>query len=346
MRKYSRSKIKLIFVGCGKQARNITLCVHKNRDVLDELDFIGFDPSKESRTLFQRYTKDLFPTSQVHIHNCIDDLCESLDDSVVFICSPPSCHLENFRNIKNKRYRNVVLEKPLANSKSDIEEIAKLVKSSTMSFLVQEQYLHSILIEELVNLVKNPSMYVEKCLIEKVPSLSIEETVSFFSKNRIQDLELKRHVEHVCFIELPHVVSVLLFVFKNLRAEMFKGNDFLWNGEEIHGYKDGKCVFMTDGKIKHTVYLSNIDKFRRDIVVKLSNGFEVIFTFPGQLSGSDTKFISSVSITKLGEIVYLKKYKDDHLRESIRRILCSHNHRGTLDLSVQVSNLITDLIHG
>lgn len=345
-REHTQFSHRLVFIGCGKQAKNIALCVHKNKDVFEDitnLELIGADPSKKSRDLFDKYAKSLFPTALVQIYDCVNNIYKSPDNSIVFICSPPSSHLKNLLDVKNNGYKTVVMEKPLATSKSDIEGISKLVKNSQISFCVQEQYLHSVLVEELVDLSNNPSLYLKKRLGKKI-NVSIKKTASFFSKERIKDLELKRHTEHIRFIELPHIIAILLFVFGKLHIEMFKWNDLHWNGNRIPGYKDGKCVLRTDNKVKHTIYLSNVGKLRRDIVIKLSRNFEVIFTFPGQLFDPNTSFTSSVIITESGKIVYFKEYSDDHLKTSIRRILCSQEHRGTLDLSIEVSNLITDLI--
>jgi len=326
---------------------NILLCIRKQLDSTQRLAGLGFlgvgrnDPTMER---FRHRLSQLFPTSRhafaAHDYRFVD-MQRGL--SIGFIASPPHAHEAGLRWMFEHGVDRIVLEKPIASSTCDVDAIGDVLRDEPDRVCVQEQYLYSRLYEELLQLVANPVAYVAARCGRAAEALTVTGTLTRFYKGRLKDLGHQRHVENICLLELPHILTLLHNAFGQQTVASLDVDDLHYRSRVYPRYKRASIVLHDRAGRRHDVDLSNVDPCRRTMSIALSDGTSVELAFPGRLRGDVTIFESRVTISRGRRLLFLQSYADDHLSTAVRRYLRWDGILGTYERCFEPSRLAADL---
>ncbi|MEM7482931.1 MAG: hypothetical protein AAF481_17285 [Acidobacteriota bacterium] len=242
--------------------------------------------------------------------------------------------------------RRVILEKPLAANRRELSIVSDLMRSSEIELYIQEQYLYSRLLEELVALVADPDAYVRRRGLSTPVPLRIEETHTVFSKDRIDDAILGRHTANICLLELPHVLTILHHAFGSLSCKRATITDLHLRSTILSSYRNASIVMADGGGVRHRITLSNVDRYRRLLKVRLSEGYAVELHFPGMLRHRNTVFSSQVTILRNDEAIDQRILPDDHLATAVASYLDWDDLRGTYENCYEPSRLVVEIVEG
>lgn len=342
---------RIIFYGSGRQATNLVLCIKKQLDSGSEpgapadVQFIGLGLEDHGLDAFAAHVRAIFPHGREPEVYTPDTDLEPQDDAVVgFVASPPQAHREGVEWMLRHGVQRVVIEKPIAANHRDLEAIAALFRAHPRSLCVQEQYLYSQLFGLLLHLVIDPGTFISRyCAIPVPEPLAVLSTTTRFSKNRVRDLALGRHIENICLIELPHVVTLLYNLFGRLEIERARISDLMVQTRLVRGYREADIALTDADGRRHDIRLSNVDEISRVLEVEVSDGYRVAFSFPGRLNHRATVFESRVVIRRRQEVLYDARFHDDHLREAVRSYLDWRNILGTLQTCYEPNRLVLDI---
>jgi predicted dehydrogenase len=336
-----------VFFGTGKQAANLALCIRKQLEPSlhqASLDIIGIERREAALDAFRHRVNKLFPGSgHVFAANTDRFVRIARPPTIGFIASPPQAHEAGLRWMMEHGVERIVVEKPIASSHADLESIGDVLRSQPERVCVQEQYLYSRLYDELLRVVRDPTAYIaERCIRVSGP-LSVTGTVTRFYKKRLRDLGDQRHVENICLLELPHILTLLHSAFGKQSVASLDVDDLLYRSKIYPGYKKASIVFNDRASRRHQVDLSNVDPCRRTMSIQLSGGYNVELRFPGRLRNEGTFFESRVTITRGRSLLYAQCYADDHLTTAVRHYLRWHGLLGTYDRCYEPSRLVIEL---
>ena len=339
---------RIIFYGAGRQAANLVLCIRKQLDrdgVPGDVQFVGLGLEDRALTAFAAHVRGLFPHSGEPELYPPDAVLERQDEAAVgFVASPPQTHKQGVQWMLRHGVQRVVIEKPIAASHADLEEIAALMRTRPHAFGVQEQYLYSRLFGLLLHLVIDPGTFISRyCAIPVRRRLTVLGTTTCFAKNRVQDLLAGRHVENICLLELPHVVTVLHNLFGRLTIDDARISDLTVEGRLFRSYREADVVVVDGEGRRHGIRLSNVERFSRVMEVEVSDGYRVTFSFPGRLNNRATVFESRMAVRRNEELLYDSPFHDDHLTEAVRSYLEWRNILGTLKTCYEPSRLVLDI---
>jgi hypothetical protein len=154
----------------------------------------------------------------------------------------------------------------------------------------------------------------------------------------------RRHSEHICLIELPHVVTLLYNAFGRLNIRSADIDDLHHQSSIYRGYRSASIV-LGDGETRqHRIALSNVMPCKRLMVIRLSGGYTVELRFPGKLQHDATAFESRVLIAHGRQLLHVQTYPDDHLAAAVRNYLDWDELLGTFDRCYEPNALLLDLL--
>ncbi|WP_344808202.1 Gfo/Idh/MocA family oxidoreductase [Microlunatus ginsengisoli] len=323
-----------MFFGTGRQATNLALCLQKavrESSAQSGLSFVGIDPDPERRQGFLDGLATLFPGSDLTAINSAQEPPPVASESTLgFVTCPARFHQEGISWMLRHGVDRIVVEKPIAANAADLRSIGDMLRSHPEMMCVQEQYLYSALFDELTELAQHPSDYLSRRCGRTVPrNAGIVSTTTHLHKDRVHDLDLGRHAENICLIELPHTLTLLFSAFGPLGIEDVRRRDLLHHGRIYPGYRDAHIVLRDRQGIEHRSDLSNVRPCRRTLTVTVSDGFSVELRFPGQLRPGTPSFHSVVTVRHHGQTQYRQRFRDDHLARAAASYLSWNDRRGT-----------------
>ena len=256
-----------VFFGTGKQAANLALCIRKQLEPSlhqASLGFIGIERREEARDAFRHRVNQLFPGSH-HVFAANTDRFVRIarTPSIGFITSPPQAHEAGLQWMMEHGVERIVVEKPIASSHADLEAIGDVLRLQPERVCIQEQYLYSRLYDELLRIVRDPTAYVAERCVGVRGTLSVTGTITRFYKKRLRDLGDQRHVENICLLELPHILTLLYNAFGKQSVASLDVDDLLYRSRIYPGYKKASIMFDDRASRRHQVDLSNVDPCRR-----------------------------------------------------------------------------------
>lgn len=118
---------------------------------------------------------------------------------IVHVCSPPSFHLENLKAALERGYRQIIVEKPVVSTKEELGQIQALQNYYGANILVVANWICSALVDKIRTKLKDNAW-------GDITRLNVVQNKSRFSRS------LERSDEHVFDIEMPHQVSLALYM--------------------------------------------------------------------------------------------------------------------------------------
>ena len=244
-----RKNLKFLIIGCGKIAK-----IHA-RIINEQFNNIEIFCLDKSNKIMEEFIKEFNAKS----------FDKKLHYDALLICTPTDKHLEVLKKYKN--YASYYfIEKPLVNSKSDFDEILKIVDTKTVYCGLIE--LHNDIFLELKKMLKN----------EKVISFQITRHSPELISDRISSdvhLDLAIHDLSVLFKYFIEFSNLEKFeIIKN-----FKNKNFYETAEII--LKDKKVNASisvsrkTNKKIRHWRIITDSKTYEVDLISKTITVYEL-----------------------------------------------------------------------
>lgn len=197
--------LKIALVGCGKAAELIYLpAINKFQDI--EISAV-VDPLEERRKLISKKIKNCFPYNSIK-----NDFFEKIDAAV--IATPPAEHISAASELlKNNKF--ILVEKPLALSMNEINELIEIEALSKASLMMAFNHRYWQPILDLKNMLPKPHE-IEFAEIVFTGDYSKWNPVSFKSDS-LDDLG-------------PHLFDLIRFIFNteitSISADTTRNNIF------------------------------------------------------------------------------------------------------------------------
>lgn len=221
----------------------------------------------------QNYEKLGGNPSSVSFFPDIQRLKEQVDCTqgrVVFLIStPPETHLEITEEIIAAGGKNLIIEKPLAVSNSDISRFISLDDISGLNLAVQEQYYYSGNYMAASRFLEKDSAFLSRAFNltpDEIGSTEIVCVNTESSKNRrVDSLVRRRNLERPLIFnyETPHPLSFALDFLPDGEIESVFTRDMVGeNGEVISQHAEGQITLSHGDKLRSQHY-TNFEKEER-----------------------------------------------------------------------------------
>lgn len=269
---------------------------------------------------------------------------KSTDEIIADICSPADNHVTSLEWLVS-RYANmskILIEKPLASSSTEIEDINRLVSNNPNlkpKIVLSESYYSSA---ALVELRKHLADFAE-----------IKKIIIELSKNRLNDIKSGRFYDNnleAIGIEVPHAIAILQSLDVNL-DNLINARSILHskNNEKSNQYYE----LIHDGKPKIQIvsslgdFVPGIEQVANSVIMRrviietemniLSLEFDPVMGLP--------RYYSKIKIYENGKTILSETVADNHLLSHLKKVLTSKKlspHLG-LDNAILISELLIKL---
>jgi len=122
------------------------------------------------------------------------------DRTVVHICTPPALHASALRQAAAHGYRHIIMEKPLASSLLELEEIQQLQAAYRLEVLVVANWLSSSLTRRLQRLLQTGELG------------PLREIAAFQNKPRLTRTLSNSSHGNAFDVEIPHIAALVLAI--------------------------------------------------------------------------------------------------------------------------------------
>lgn len=357
----------IILVGTGKQGKRLALNIVKCHRYLwqagaryNHLVFIEPNATRlaETKQLVAQ-NSELFSPFGVTYFRSVKKYAEQTgftDKDVALIAVPNKFHYPVFKECVELGCKSVILEKPVADNFTDIQDVYKLSKKLNINVALNEQYLWStaFLRAEEFNQKPEKSLLYHFGLISSDYTLdhqSLPDWHTFFpeinndedlyvvnafgvmSKDRRRDVTEGRYTDGLAGHELPHFLAMFDAMWGQPLAFDMMVEDMVLDNQTVIPDHGRGCVILNyeskRRKLPVYLYLSHQEKLERWFELYLNNGMRIKFSFDhGDESSLDHKNVLGVLHTSSctlyapnGEELALHQYHDDHLRKAIQDML-------------------------
>jgi predicted dehydrogenase len=217
-------KVKFVVIGCGHIGKRHAEMISRN----EESELIALVDLKERKSLdIDRY--------EVPFFNSFEELIEAgLEFDVVNIATPNGSHAEMAMKCLNAR-KNVVIEKPMALTKSDAEKI-----------IFKSLQVHKQIFAVMQNRYSPPSVWI-KNLIESgiLGKIYIVQLNCYWNRD---DRYYKKDSWHgkldldggTLFTQFSHFVDIMYWLFGDIENIVSRFNDF--SHKELTDFEDSGIV--------------------------------------------------------------------------------------------------------
>lgn len=148
-------KAKILLVGGGKMSRMVYALLPKITGALGpDVEIAGVvEPSEESRRSFTNYVKQQeikFYPMKIPMPVFFDSIDQAVntgnllpEETIAYVVTPDVLHVDAVKQLSDTGINKIILEKPIAGSREDMEKIVRLRDERRLNIVVNEQYLYS-----------------------------------------------------------------------------------------------------------------------------------------------------------------------------------------------------------
>lgn len=358
---------KFILVGGGNQGRRILLNLVKSWEALEKQGPGGIavevvEPNSEKIEILKRLMHDCagqFNDISIAFHQeAFDEYLEEneifSDKDVVYIAVPNSHHHLVYKQAARLGCKNIVLEKPVANTLENAADIYRLSKTHSIKTYIMEQYLFSTAFEYAQMITRDPRKTLEELIpghqsLSNSSKIQIIKVSGLLTKDRRDDVLNGRNTSHIAEIELPHFLAIFDALFGDAQVFNMTTSDmtipeYMLRGRKMpsqnvlrkHGSGLFVAIYKYQGKkIPVTIYTSlqhvvdGVEKIDRWFEFKLNNGLTIRFFFDKGEHGQKLArsmgngiYSSQISIfNPEGKKIAEEAFMDNYLKKSLQQML-------------------------
>ncbi|MNI04289.1 putative oxidoreductase [compost metagenome] len=190
--------LRSLIVGFGRAGRGLHLhCLRKA--FADEPGADLFDP--RIGAVDPRCNLSEPMEHNLELFSSLDDVTAfDKDSTVVHICTPPEQHLETLRQVAERGYTKIIMEKPLTTTLSELKKIREVHKEFDLDLLVVANWLSSSLTDRLYQLIQS-EVYGQ-----------LRHVTAIQNKSRLSRTLANQSHGNAFDVEIPHLVALIMFL--------------------------------------------------------------------------------------------------------------------------------------
>ena len=217
---------------------------------------------------------------------------------VLHICSPPDVHFENLKAALECGYRQIIVEKPVVSNMEELRQVQALQNYYGANILVVANWVCSTLVESITDKLRQHQLGEIKHVI-------IVQNKSRFCRSR------GRTGEHVYDIEMPHQISLSLFLNGPAKPLAATVTDMILPDRVIPELGSGNVLLRHNNGVISELKSSLVHTVReRHVEIETELGYRLRGYFP---TGGDDSYSRLFVFQPNGEEVVNELMFDDPL---------------------------------
>lgn len=307
------NKRKVVIVGAGKSGQLHLKCYTKIKDEVEVVAII--DKKKELKKVIEGFYMYKFPLEleapsfYVSIDDFVKQKVDSSEDFIIDICVSNSSHYKIAKKVSDYGFKNIIIEKPLADNMEDSLKISKI----DANILVCENYLYSNITTELKRKIQ------EEGLVPKYAKIDFSKDRRMDSLNK-RGFNHKNKAPHVFMVEIPHQIAIAKYLFGNIVNSLDAWCKDLVIGDKVieeHG-EGGITLLHESGVITYSYSCleghNHIPLRYRGIRIFCKND---IVLYAHYATGGDDSTLGVIMLYKEDKLIEKYSINDDNLTNTL-----------------------------
>lgn len=283
--------LKIMIVGYGFAGKNL------HHRCLSKMMGLGWDKQLSGHIVVvdEVYTPGDSGDGQVTFCHSIAPVSEhQAQEWVVHICTPPDQHFINIKTALECGYRKILVEKPVASSLEEIQQLMELEQYFQAKILVVSNWPGCSVVTELVRALTSQQY---GCLKQ----VTVVQNKSRFVRSR------SRSGEHIFDIEMPHQVALALYLAGPAELGSATVEDMIMPDLTIPDLGTGNLTLLHTNGIQSELRSSLIHTVReRYVQLTMDSDYQLKAWFPtgGDDSYSRLIIYSPAGVPEVNNLIF------------------------------------------